>query len=123
MPDESKLPTGEIILYPTEDGRARVECRFVGETVWLTQASIAELVDKDVRTITEHQLNIFEEGELEPESTIRKFRIVRLKGEREVTRLIEQYSLEAILAVGYRVRSSRGIHFGVGPRNGLVNTL
>ena len=70
-------PTGEIILYPTEDGRSRVECRFSGETVWLTQALLAELYQKDVRTINEHLQNLFEEGELDPEATIRKFRTVR----------------------------------------------
>ena len=103
--------TGEVILYPTPDGRARVECRFSGETVWLTQALMAALFDKDVRTINEHLQNLFEEGELDPEATIRKFRIVRREGDREVTRLIEHYSLDAILSVGYRVRSPRGVLF------------
>ncbi|MBP2637789.1 MAG: Virulence protein-like protein [Firmicutes bacterium] len=69
---------------------------------------MAELYQKDVRTINEHLKNIYDEGELSPEATIRKFRIVRMEGEREVTREIEHYSLEAILAVGYRVRSRRG---------------
>lgn len=104
-------PTGEIILYPTEDGRSRVACRFSGETVWLTQALLAELYQKDVRTINEHLQNLFEEGELDPEATIRKFRTVRREGEREVARLIEHYNLAAILAVGYRVRSPRGVQF------------
>jgi hypothetical protein len=88
-----------------------VECRFAGETVWLTQALMAELYQKDVRTINEHLQNLFEEGELDPEATIRKFRIVRREGTREVTRLIDHYNLEAILAVGYRVRSPRGAQF------------
>jgi hypothetical protein len=111
MPQESLPPTGEIILYSTEDGRARVECRFAAETVWLTQALMAELFQKDVRTINEHLQNLFEEGEIDPEATIRKFRIVRREGPREVTRLIDHYNLEAILAVGYRVRSPRGVQF------------
>ena len=104
-------PQGEILLYQTEDGRTRVECRFENETLWLSQALIAELFEKDVRTINEHLQNIYEEGELEPEATIRKFRIVRREGNREVARLIEHYSLDAILAVGYRVRSPRGTQF------------
>ena len=79
-------PTGEVILYQTEDGRARVECRFAGETVWLTQALMADLFGKDVRTINEHLQNLFEDGELDPGATIRKFRIVRIEGDREVTR-------------------------------------
>jgi len=77
MARETLPPTGEIILYATEDGRARVECRFAGQTVWLTQALMAELYQKDVRTINEHLQNLFEEGELDPGPTIRKFRTVR----------------------------------------------
>jgi hypothetical protein len=111
MTDQELPPTGEIILYATEDGRARVECRFVDATVWLTQALMAELYQKDVRTINEHLRNLFEEKELEPASTIRKFRIVRREGAREVAREVEHYSLAAILAVGYRVRSPRGAQF------------
>jgi hypothetical protein len=76
-------PIGEVILYPTEDGRTRVECRFAGENVWLTQALMAELYGKDTRTINEHLQNLFEERELDPGATIRKFRIVRREGERE----------------------------------------
>jgi len=104
-------PNGEILLYQTEDGRTRFECRFQNETLWLSQALLAELFEKDVRTINEHIQNIYEEGELDPEATIRKFRIVRREGNREVGRLIEHYSLDAILAVGYRVRSPRGTQF------------
>ena len=77
MSDES-LPKSEIILYQTEDGRTRIQCRFENETIWLTQALIAELFQKDVRTINEHLMNIFEEGEVRREATIRQFRIVRL---------------------------------------------
>lgn len=104
-------PGGEFILYETEDGRTRVECRFEEDTLWLTQALMAELFQKDVRTVNEHLLNVFEEGELDPQRTIRKFRIVRVEGERQVARLIDHYNLDAILAVGYRVRSQRGTQF------------
>lgn len=104
-------PRGELLLYQTEDGRTRVECRFEDDTLWLSQAVMAELFGKDVRTINEHLQNIYEEGELSPERTIRKFRIVRLEGTRDVARVIEHYSLDAILAIGYRVRSPRGIQF------------
>ena len=110
MSDEP-LPKSEIILYQTEDGRTRIQCRFENETIWLTQAFIAELFQKDVRTINEHLMNIFEEGELRREATIRKFRIVRSEGRREVAREIEHYNLNAILAVGFRVRSLRGTQF------------
>ncbi len=105
------LPTSEIILYQTEDGRTRIQCRFENGTLWLTQALIGELFEKDVRTINEHLVNIFDEGELRREPTIRKFRIVRTEGKREVAREIEHYNLDAILAVGFRVRSHRGTQF------------
>ena len=93
-------PFGEILLYQTENGRTRIECRFQDETLWLSQAMIAELFQKDVRTINEHLQNIYEEAELDAAATIRKFRIVRREGMREVAREIEHYSLDAILAVG-----------------------
>jgi hypothetical protein len=105
------VPRSEIILYQTEDGRTRIQCRFEHETLWLTQALIAELFEKDVRTINEHLVNIFDEGELRREATIRKFRIVRTEGKREVAREIEHYNLDVILAVGFRVRSHRGTQF------------
>ena len=111
MPDNPVPPMGEIVFYQTEDGRTRLECRFADETLWLSQALIAELFQKDVRTINEHLQNIYGEGELEPGATIRKFRIVRREGSREVVREVEHYNLDAILAVGYRVRSERGTQF------------
>ncbi|MBE5215221.1 virulence RhuM family protein [Pectobacterium sp. A535-S3-A17] len=106
-----QAPAGEFLLFQSDDGRARVECRFEAETLWLSQASMAELYGKDVRTINEHLINIFAEDELAQHSTIRKFRIVRLEGKRQVAREIDHYNLEAVLAVGYRVRSTRGTQF------------
>ncbi|MDD2765538.1 MAG: virulence RhuM family protein [Opitutaceae bacterium] len=110
-PSEQTPPQGEILLYQTQDGQTRVECRFTDNTLWLTQALIATLFQKDVRTINEHLVNIYDEGELSREATIRKFRIVRQEGARQVAREIEHYSLPTILAVGYRVRSPRGTQF------------
>jgi hypothetical protein len=112
--EEMNIPTppqSEFLLYQTGDGQTRVECRFEEETIWLTQALMAELYQKDVRTINEHLQTIYADNELAEAATIRKFRIVRLEGQREVSRLIEHYSLEAILSVGYRVRSQRGTQF------------
>lgn len=109
--DQGTAPGGELLLYQTQDGRTRVECRFEDDTIWLTQALMAELFQKDVRTINEHLRNIYEEGELSEKATIRSFRIVRSEGSREVQRAIEHYNLDAILAVGYRVRSPRGVQF------------
>lgn len=110
MSDEP-LPQSEIILYQTEDGRTRVQCRFENETVWLSQALIAELFEIGVNTVNYHLKAIFAEGELRPEATIRCYRIVRSEGRREVAREIEHYNLDAILAVGFRVRSHRGTQF------------
>lgn len=110
MSDEP-LPKSEVILYQTEDGRTRIQCRFENETLWLSQALIAELFQVAVPTVNEHLKGIYAEGELASGSTIRKFRIVRTEGNREVAREIEHYNLEAILAVGFRVRSHRGTQF------------
>jgi len=108
---DEPLPQSEFILYQTEDGRTRIQCRFENETLWLSQALIAELFQKDVRTINEHLGNIFGEGELSRTATIRKFRIVRQEGARAVAREVEHYNLDAILAVGFRVRSHRSTQF------------
>ena len=109
MTDET--PQSEIIFYQSEDGQTRIQCRFENETLWLTQLLIAELFQVTVPTVNEHLKGIFEDGELEAEATIRKFRIVRVEGNREVSRELEHYNLAAILAVGYRVRSPRGTQF------------
>jgi len=110
MTDDA-APKSELILYQTEDGRTRIECRFEGETVWLTQALMAELFDIGVGTVNHHLKEIYAENELSPEATIRRHRIVRTEGHRTVSREIEFYSLDAIIAVGYRVRSGRGTQF------------
>jgi len=103
--------SGEFLLYETEDGKTRVECRFVEDTLWLTQALMAELFQVKIPTINEHIKTIYADGELRPEATIRKFLIVRQEGSRQVSRNIDHYNLDAILAVGYRVRSTRGTQF------------
>jgi hypothetical protein len=110
MNDEQR-PSGEIILFQGGDGTTKIQVRIDGQTVWLTQRLLAELYQVSVKTVNEHLSNIYGEAELIPEATIRKFRIVQAEGKREVMRLVDHYSLEAILAVGYRVRSSRGTLF------------
>lgn len=102
---------GEFLLYETEDGRTRVECRFVEDSLWLTQALMADLFQVKVPTINEHLKRLYTEGEIQPEATIRQFLIVRQEGARQVNRSIEHYNLDAILSVGYRVRSQRGTQF------------
>ena len=107
----SDAPQSSIVLYRTEDGRTRIQCRIEDETIWLTQAQIAELFQVTPQNVTLHLSAIFDEGEIDRAATIRKFRIVRLEGSRNVERELDHYRLEAILAVGYRVRSSRGTQF------------
>ena len=80
-----QAPRGELLLYQTEDGQTRVEVHLDGETVWLTQKQMAELFQNDLRTINEHIKNIFEEGELKPDSVIRKFRITAIDGKTHET--------------------------------------
>lgn len=102
-------PPGQILIY--QDGETQLQVRLDGQTVWLAQRLIADLFQVSVPTVNEHLANIYGEGELDPGATIRKFRIVQTEGAREVSRLIDHYNLDAILAVGYRVRSARGTQF------------
>ncbi len=113
MNDEPPEKSSEILIYQTEDGRTRVDVRLENETVWLSQKLMAELFQKDVRTINEHIKNIYSEGELEPEATIRKFRIVRMEGRRQVARQVDFYNLDMIISVGYRVKSLIATRFRI----------
>lgn len=101
----------QIQLFQSNDGQVSLEVSLNNDTVWLTQAQMSELFGKDVRTVNEHIGNLFSEQELEREATIRKFRIVRKEGKREVTRDIEHYNLDVVISVGYRVKSLRGVQF------------
>lgn len=101
----------EFLLYVAEDGQTRIDVRLRDENVWLNQLQLANLFDKDVRTISEHIKNIYAEGELEEGATLRKFRIVQTEGARAVTREVAHYNLDMIIAVGFRVRSTRGTQF------------
>ena len=106
-------PQAPIVIYQSADGSIATEVRLEGETVWLSQKQMAELFDKDIRTINEHVINVFEEGELVREATIRNFRIVRQEGKRQVEREIEHYNLDVIISVGYRVKSRQGTQFRI----------
>jgi hypothetical protein len=103
----------EIILYQTEDGTTKIEVRLEDETVWLSQSQIGELFQKAKATISEHIKNVFEESELQEDSTVRKFRTVQLEGKREIEREIDYYNLDVIISVGYRVKSHRGTQFRI----------
>lgn len=102
MENQSK---GDIVIYQTKDGLAKIDVRFEDETVWLTQQQMAELYQSSRTNIVEHIQHIYEEGELEEKSTCRKFRQVQLEGTRQVSREIPFYNLDMIISLGYRVKS------------------
>jgi len=102
---------GNIILYQTNDGKVAVNVRFEDETFWLSQKAIAELFDTTIANINIHIKNIFDEEELLEEATIKDFLIVQTEGNREVSRKVQFYNLDAIIAVGYRVNSKQATHF------------
>lgn len=102
---------GTIIIYQTEDGSTGIDVRFVDETVWLSQQQMAELFQSSRTNVVEHIKNIYEEGELEENSTCRKFRQVRQEGNREVSREMPYYNLDMIISLGYRIRSKVATHF------------
>lgn len=102
---------GEIILFQTSDGSTKVQVHFEDKNVWLTQAAMAELFQTTSQNITIHLKTIYEENELDEMATCKEFLQVRLEGKRQINRQLKHYSLEAIIAVGYRVRSLRGTQF------------
>ena len=102
---------GEIVIYQTEDGNTKIDVRFENETVWLTQAQLVDLYQSSKANISEHIKHIFEEGELDEKSTVRKFRIVRVEGNREVAREITHYNLDMIISLGYRVKTMIATQF------------
>jgi len=103
--------TAEFLIFTRQAGEDGIEVRVADETVWLTQKLMATLFEVDVRTINEHLGNVYDNGEQHREATIRKFRIVRSEGTRTVEREIEHYNLDAIIAVGFRVNSTRAVQF------------
>nr|WP_134606736.1 virulence RhuM family protein [Pseudomonas aeruginosa] len=103
--------TAEFLIFTGQAGEQSIEARYEDETLWLSQKLMAELFGVDVRTVSEHLKNIFASHELAPEATIRKFRIVQQEGQREVSRAVDFYNLDAIISVGYRVNSLRATQF------------
>jgi len=101
----------EFLLYQAEDGQTRVQVRLEGEAVWLSQAGLVALYQTTKQNISLHVRNILAEGELRPERTVKQYLTVQTEGRREVRRLVDHYSLDMVLAVGYRVRSHRGTQF------------
>ena len=104
-------PAGEFIMFASDDGTVRIECRFENETLWLSQATLASLYQVTPQSITQHIKAIYEDGEIEQNATCKAYLQVRLEGSRQVNRNTLHYSLPVVLAIGYRVRSSRGTQF------------
>ena len=113
MPESDQPYEGELILYQTPEGTVRIEVLYESETFWLNQKKIAGLFGVDLRTVNEHLQNIFADGELHREATLRKIRRVQTEGNREVSREIEYYNLDAIISVGYRVNSAQATQFRI----------
>jgi prophage maintenance system killer protein len=107
----TKKNTSQIVIYKTKSGETKVDVRFENETVWLTQSGLAELFETTKNNISIHIKNIFEEGELMKEATVKDFLTVQKEGGREVSREIEHYNLDLIISVGYRIKSSIATSF------------
>lgn len=110
---DEPAPDSSLVLYQTEDGRTRIQCRFQNETVWLSLNQMADLFQRDKSVISRHIKNVFEEGELSPAATVAKSATVQTEGAKQVTREIEFYNLDVIISVGYRVKSQRGTQFRI----------
>jgi hypothetical protein len=121
--DYKKLLDNQIVFYQSQDGNIHIEVMFAEENIWLNQKAMAELFGVDISTINEHLKNIFQQKELNQDSTIGKFPIVQLEGNREVKRNTKFYSLEAIITVGYRVNSDRGREFRIWATEILKNYI
>ena len=112
--DQELIPSdnqGDVIIYQAEDGKTKIDVRFVDETVWLSQQQMVELFKTSRTNIVEHIAHIYEEGELDEISTCRKFRQVRQEGSRTVSRELPFYNLDMIISLGYRVKSIIATHF------------
>lgn len=106
-------PHGQFLVYAAEDGRMHIEVRLENETVWLTQQHMADLFQTTIPNISMHLRNIFADGELQQSATVKEFLIVRLEGSRQVSRSVDFYNLDAIISVGYRVKSAVATRFRI----------
>ena len=113
----------QIVIYQTEDGQTQIDVRMENETVWLTQAQMVELFQTTKQNISFHVGNVFKEGELEREATVKEYLTVQKEGKREIARQVKYYNLDVIISVGYRVKSKRGTTFRIWARNILKDYL
>jgi len=107
----SKDSLSNIEIYQSEDGQADIRVQFDDDSVWLNRHQLAELFDRDVKTVGKHINNVFKEGELDRDSVVAKFATVQVKGSRQVERQVEHHNLDVIISVGYRVKLKKGTQF------------
>ena len=113
-PQQPALPSkGQFLIYQADDGQLKIDARLEGETAWLTQAHMAELFQTTVPNVSMHLRNVYAEGELQAAATVKEFLIVRQEGNRQVSRAVEHYNLDAIISVGYRVKSAVATRFRI----------
>jgi len=110
-PPPSDNPPPGLVLYTTPDGTARLQLRIEHKTLWLTQAQMASIFQTSKQNVSLHIQNVYSEAELPPEATVKQYLTVQNEGSRRVERLLDHYSLDVVIAVGYRVRSTRGTQF------------
>ena len=110
---ETPPPGGQFLVYQTEDGKLKIEVRFEGETVWLTQQHMTDLFQTTKQNVSLHIQNLYEERELERRATVKESLTVQMEGKRSVQRRVEFYNLDVIISVGYRVKSLRGTQFRI----------
>jgi len=117
------MEQNQIVIYQTEDGQTQIDVRLENDTVWLTQAQMAELFERTPQNITIHIGNAYREGELDKESTCKEYLQVQTEGKRKVKRSIKYYDLDVIISVGYRVKRKRGTDFRIWARKILKQYL
>ena len=113
----------KIIIYQTEDGQTQIDVRLENETVWLTQAQMVELFQTTKQNVSLHLNNLYKEGELKKEGTVKEYLTVQQEGKRNVSRKVKYYDLDVIISVGYRVKSKRGTAFRIWARNIIKDYL
>ena len=117
------MEENKIVIYQTEDGQTQIDVRLENETVWLTQAQMVELFQTTKQNVSLHVGNIYKEGELEQESTVKEYLTIQKEGQRDVARQVKYYNLDVIISVGYRVKSKRGTAFRIWARKVLKDYL
>ena len=117
------MEENKIIIYQTEDGQTQIDVRLENETVWLTQAQMVELFQTTKQNVSLHLNNLYKEGELKKEGTVKEYLTVQQEGKRKVSRIVKYYDLDVIISVGYRVKSKRGTVFRIWARNIIKDFL